>query len=354
MNKSMLEIYSDYLIVNNHYATATHLSRILDGEMSHDKITRFLKNSNFNNQDLLKIVKPELSQFTSEENAIVFDDTVEEKPHMDENDIIAWHYNHAKGRVEKGINLLSAMIVNDTLSAPVSFEVVHKDLPYCDLATKKEKRKSSKTKNELLREMFKTCLNELNFQYFLVDSWFSSKENLELVHKSGKTFICGVKTNRIVALSSEDRLQGKFIKVNSMDLQDEEPVVVFFKGIEFPLLLMKKVFRNKDGSTGILYLISNDLTLSGSSLYTIYKKRWKVEEYHKSIKQNASMKKSPARTVRSQLNHIFSAIYSFFKLEKLKLSTNMNHFAMRYKILLKANITAINEWQKLKEKYHTA
>ncbi|QNR82590.1 hypothetical protein ICC15_19315 (plasmid) [Piscirickettsia salmonis] len=46
--------------------------------------------------------------------------------------------------------------------------------------------------------------------------------------------------------------------------------------------------------------ITNDLETDGDGLYKIYQKRWKIEEYHKSIKQNASLAKSPTKTVRSQ------------------------------------------------------
>ncbi len=36
------EIYSDYLIASFGLTTATGLSDLLDGQISHDKITRFL------------------------------------------------------------------------------------------------------------------------------------------------------------------------------------------------------------------------------------------------------------------------------------------------------------------------
>ena len=38
----MLEIYSDYLISSFGQTSATVLSRLLDGKVSHDQITRFL------------------------------------------------------------------------------------------------------------------------------------------------------------------------------------------------------------------------------------------------------------------------------------------------------------------------
>ena len=42
MNIKDLDLYSDYLISINNQATATGLSAILDNEISHDYITRFL------------------------------------------------------------------------------------------------------------------------------------------------------------------------------------------------------------------------------------------------------------------------------------------------------------------------
>ena len=39
----MLDIYTDYLICQNKYETATGLSELLEGDITHDKITRFLR-----------------------------------------------------------------------------------------------------------------------------------------------------------------------------------------------------------------------------------------------------------------------------------------------------------------------
>jgi hypothetical protein len=57
-----------------------------------------------------------------------------------------------------------------------------------------------------------------------------------------------------------------------------------------------------------------------------------VEEYHKSLKQNTSLAKSPARTVTSQSNHLFASLAVYIKLEKLKFAHKLNHFALKAKI----------------------
>ena len=54
MDKDLLDIYTDYLISQTKYATATKLSDILDQEVSHDKITRFLSKSDLTNLEFWK------------------------------------------------------------------------------------------------------------------------------------------------------------------------------------------------------------------------------------------------------------------------------------------------------------
>ncbi|HIC01043.1 TPA: hypothetical protein EYO63_15260 [Candidatus Poribacteria bacterium] len=58
---------------------------------------------------------------------------------------------------------------------------------------------------------------------------------------------------------------------------------------------------------------------------THYQKRWKIAEYHQPVKQNASLEKSPAKTKTTQTNHLFAALWTFAKLERLKQDTTENH-----------------------------
>ncbi|MBT9162062.1 MAG: hypothetical protein DDT27_00606 [Dehalococcoidia bacterium] len=105
--------------------------------------------------------------------------------------------------------------------------------------------------------------------------------------------------------------------------------------------------KNKDGSSGVLYLVSSDTNLTYDQVITIYQKRWEVEIFHKSVKSNAALAKSPTRTVRTQTNHFFASIYAFFKLEQLKLKHKLNHFALRAKLYIHALKSSFAELQKL-------
>ncbi|MEJ7713005.1 MAG: hypothetical protein WKF84_24975 [Pyrinomonadaceae bacterium] len=44
---------------------------------------------------------------------MIVDDSIEEKPYTDENDIVCWHYDHSKERHVKGINFVTALLYHD-------------------------------------------------------------------------------------------------------------------------------------------------------------------------------------------------------------------------------------------------
>lgn len=348
---NLLDIYTDYLISQNSYATATGLSRLLDGNLSHDQITRFLHKEEFSSKNLWLYVKKDVKKYEQEKGGVlIFDDTIEEKSHTNENNTICWHYSHAKGRYIKGVNILSCLIRYHDFALPIAFETVCKDLYFCDVKTQKEKRRSSTTKNELFRSMIKQAVfNGVKFEYVLADNWFGAKKNMDFIHYDlEKKFIFGIKANRLIALSEQERKKGQYRSLNSLNIEDKETRTVWLKDMAFPVTVLKRVFKNENGTTGILYLITNDFSIDADQIYAIYQKRWRIEEYHKSIKQNASLEKSPTKVHRSQKNHIFASIVAYCKLEFLKTRTSLNHFALKYKLIIKANQMAFKELQKMK------
>jgi len=338
MNKvDIFDLYTDYLITSFSYTTATGLSDLLDNAISHDQVTRFLSEKDLTSKELWKIIKPMVRKIETDEGVLIFDDTVQEKPHSKENDLICWHYDHTVNRSVKGINLLNCLYHSNDVSLPVAFELVKKTLKYCDVKTKREKRKSEITKNEQLRDMLQVCCqNQLKWRYALGDIWFSSCANMQYIHKDlKKQFIFGLKSNRLCALTADDKKNGRYTRIDSIQWS-ETPVQGWVKGLDFPVLFHRQIFTNRDGSTGTLYLISNDLTATKTTLETIYQKRWKVEVFHKSIKSNTGMAKSPAKTVRTQSNHIFMSLYATARLECLSIEQGINKFALKTKLYMRA------------------
>jgi len=70
MDRKLLDLYSDYLISSFGQTTATGLARLLDGLVSHDRITRFLSKDDYTSRDLWQLVKPKVRQIESDEDGV--------------------------------------------------------------------------------------------------------------------------------------------------------------------------------------------------------------------------------------------------------------------------------------------
>ena len=350
-NHDIFDLYTDYLLTSFSATTAIGLSDMLDGHISHDQVSRFLSKKDYTSEDLWKALKKNVRKIEDEDGVLIFDDTVQEKAHSQENDLICWHFDHTVNRSVKGINLLNCLYCANGVSLPVAFEVVKKPTRFCDIKTRKEKRKSEITKNEQLRNMLSVCCNNrMKWRYALADSWFSSSENMRFIHYDiKKHFILAMKSNRLVALSLADKKQGRYVRIDALKWSGK-PVQGWVKGLEFPVLLHRQIFTNKDESTGILYLISNDLDATETTLETIYKKRWKVEVFHKNIKSNTGLAKSPTKVPRTQSNHIFMSLYATARLECLSIKQKVNTFALKNRLYIKAIGVAFEELQLLKNR----
>ena len=285
MNKELLETYSDYLISSFSYTTATGLSGMLDGAISHDRITRFLGSEAFDARSLWKTIKPLVRKYEQDDGVLIVDDTIEEKPYTDESELVCWHYDHSKNTTVKGINIVNVLYQTERIRLPVNYRLVEKELWVWDKKKQKEVRKSSKTKNEHLREMLKACVqNKIKFRYVLADNWYGSAEHMAYIAKDlERFFLIPLKTNRKVALSLADKQNGKYQTVSDLDLEQGHVSTIYVEGLDVPLQLTKLIFKNEDDSEAAVYLVTNDLTLDTDQMGTLYQKRWGVEEFHASI-----------------------------------------------------------------------
>jgi hypothetical protein len=338
----MLDTYVDYLICSTSYTTATGLAKATNNSISHDKVTRFLSARDYTGRDLWLVAKPAVRQIESEDGVVIVDDTIEEKPYTDENPYISYHHDHKENRYVRGINFLSALYVSNGRSIPIGFSIVQKT----EEVIRKDGRKSRKdpiTKQLRFRELlYNAVQNEVKFKYVLADIWFSAVENMNYIRlKLNKHFIMPLKENRKVALSEEDQKAGKFIKIKNLAL--ERGATVWLEDVPFAIRLVRVVFKNEDESVGILHLATSDLELTDDHVLTIYQRRWKVETYHKSLKYNVSLAKSPTKTPRTQANHLFAAICAFIKLEKVSIPIGKNHFAIKEQIYIRGLMSALHE-----------
>jgi hypothetical protein len=346
MDKELLDCYTDYLIASTSQTSCTNLSKILGNAISHDKFTRFLSASDYDSKQLWTLVKQTVREIEIEEGVLVFDDSISEKPYTDESELICWHYDHTKGRSTKGINLLTGLYVGKTdIALPVCYELIKKDI-----VNEVGKKTSSKSKNKRMLDCLEQVIkNEVKFKWVITDIWFGSVENMKYIKEKQKEFIMPLKTNRKVAIGIDNKNKGKYVPIESLQMEPGDCLTVYLKETPFPVSLIKEEYANKDNSTGVLYLVCSDLTATYQQIITLYQKRWRVEEYHKSLKNNSSLASSPTRTVRTQSNHLFMSLIGYCKLELFRMRKGLNHFALKSKLYTTAMIAAFQELRKLNE-----
>lgn len=71
------------------------------------------------------------------------------------------------------------------------------------------------------------------------------QSNMEFIHYELKKFLVfGIKANRLIAFSEEERKKGQYYNLNSLNFKDGEKQVIWLKDLAFPVALVIKIFRN--------------------------------------------------------------------------------------------------------------
>ncbi len=346
--KPDLDLYTDYLLSSFGQTNATGLSAMLDGVFSHDQVSDLLTQSAFDNKALWGQVKSLVRKLGQADGVLIVDDSIAHKPHSAINGLVCSHYDHSKAKLVKGINFVSLLYCTQGVRIPVGLSVVVKFVQ-SELKTKQQLWRAMVSKNELFRQMLHQAYqNRVPFSYVLGDSWYTNADNINAVVAIGKHYLGAIKTNLEVALSTTDRANGKFIKISALDWPVGTRRQVYIRSVKQAVAICRDIFINKDGSEGELLLLSTDVKQTFQNIITTYQKRWEVEDYHKSLKNNASLEMSPAHSIQTQAMHVFASVCAFVKLEQLKLKEGSNQFALKARLYLKAIKAAFEELSNLK------
>ena len=346
-----LDLSTDYLISSLGQTSATVLSALLDNAVSHDALTRFVNQPDHDSKALWKLVKGDVRRMESDDGLLIVDDSISEKPYTDPNGLICPDYDHCKDGYINGINFVSLLYRSNGVQLSVGFELVFKTLQ-CMIKTRKECWRAERTKNDMFRDVLRAAhKNTVKFALVLCDSWFTNSQNINYVRSIKKNLIGAVKSNLEVALSKSDRANGRFVKISTLSLNPGDLREVYIRSVEGPVLIGRDIFVNKDGSTGELHLLCTDLTRTYQFILSTYQERWGIEDYHKFLKNNTSLHKSPTRPLQTQRTHFFASLCAYVKLERLKICEKLNHFALKGKIYIKTIQAAFKELESLKLKH---
>ena len=178
------------------------------------------------------------------------------------------------------------------------------------------KKKDGKTKNDHFREMLRVAEHRgFKPQAVLFDSWYASLENLILLRRLGWTWITTLQKNRTVSLAPQEDCHISDLDIPSSGL------IVHLKN--YGKVKVFKLVRKKED---VDYYATNNLNANLGDIREAAATRWKVEEYHRGLKQACGLEKCQARSERSQRTHIFCSILSFVFLEIRRLNEGISWY----------------------------
>lgn len=292
-------LYVQFLLSAQNNFSCSELGRVSPKSMAHDAPTRSLKREKLTPRILWKNARAHVDARTG---YLVADDTVIDKPRSQDIQLVKWQYSGTHHDVVKGIGLETLLWTKDgDEHIPVDYRVYH---PQSD----------GKTKNEHFREMIRLA-HYRNFTpaYVLIDTWYTSLDNLKYLDSFSWKWIAPLQKNRIISTAPK-----QYCRIEELDIP-EQGLVVHLKAYGFV-----KVFKEVSKTGDVEYRGTNDLNLSKLDVKSIYAKRWKIEEYHRGLKQETGIAKCQSRLQRSQRNHIWCSIHAFLILELHRMKTNIS------------------------------
>lgn len=234
----------------------------------------------------------------SPNGCLIFDDSILDKNHSRKIELVKLQYSGNAHGLIKGIGMVNCLYLN-----PDSGQYWIIDYRIYDDAT------DGKTKLDHVREMLVTAVanKSIAFNRVLFDSWYATQDLMLFVESLGKLYYCPLKSNRQVDdsdglhpyrrvdgldWSKHERSQGKIIKIK-----------------KFPKNHKVKLFRVEVSTNRTDWVVTNDLAQdSTQDVQDACALRWKIEQFHRELKQLTGVEKCQCRKARIQRNHIACAV----------------------------------------------
>jgi putative transposase len=301
--------YINFLIAASTVYSCTEAARCyspLVNAPSHDCFTRLLQNQSSDTESLWNEVRKFV---TPKEGYMIVDDTVLDKPYSEKMGFVRYQWSGKHHRTVKGIGLVTLVWTDGTTVIPLDFRIYNID-------------EDDKTKNDHFLDMLNKAEERgFNPEFVLFDTWYASVKNLKAIRKKEWHFLTRLKTNRSVNPDNKGN-----VPLETVDIPPKG-LVVHLKAYGFV-----KVFRivSKDGDKQ--HWVTDVQDMDESKREDLAKKSWKIEEYHRGIKQFCGVEKCQARKEESQRAHIMFSLRAFLRLELQRIKSGISWFESTIKI----------------------
>lgn len=305
--------YIQFLIAAQKAFTCSEASRCRSELVAHDSFVRLLERQPTDTAALWQEVE---SLVTKSAGCLVLDDSTLDKPYSRHIELVTRHWSGKHKSVVLGINLLTLLWTDGNAALP------------CDCRLYGEEVKADgkpKSKNESFQEMLTTA-KERGFSPSMVcfDSWYASTENLKLVCSHGWRFLTRLKSNRKV---NPDDTGNVSVETLSPPTEGQ---VVHLK--EFGFVRLFRIVAPNGDTDNAEYWITNHLKMKDVERQEWERQSFKIENYHRGLKQCCAVERCQCRSKVKQHGHILLSLRAFIRLEINRLATGVSWYEAKLNI----------------------
>ncbi len=312
--------YCQYLLSSQINYTLTNLADHLE-TISHDQINRYLRREKLTPRLLWEQVQPVIIQ--KENSYIIFDDTVIDKRYSEDIELTRRQYSGNEHRVIKGIGLVNCVYFNPEIgqSWVIDYRIY-------------DPEGDGKSKLDHVKDMLQGIVYHklLPFSTVLMDSWYATNSLMQYIEGLGKYYYCPLKRNRLVD-DTEGREKYKHIEaLEWSESEQEKGKIIKIKA--FPKNKKVKLFRVIVSTDKTEFIVTNDFNQDSTDVVQeVCDVRWKIEEFHRELKQLTGIESCQCRKARIQRNHISACMLVWLRLKDMAYKTGQTIYQIKYGLL---------------------
>jgi putative transposase len=306
--KVQSEDYVQFLLGSPLQFTCTEAARVQPDQPdppAHDSFTRLLTRRDPDPEALWQEARPQIRR---DDGILVLD-----KPYARQIDLVGWHWSGNHHAVVRGINLLTLLWTDGDRHVPCDYRIY-------------DKAHDGLSKNDLFVQQLRAAQQRgLQPQCVCFDSWYSGLENLKLIRSLGWTWLGRLKANRKVRVDF-----GQAQAISTVEIPPQGRVV------HLPGYGLIRVFRVVATNGDTDHWASSDLGMDELTRLKYGDFAWRIEEYHRGIKQFCGVERCQARRAKAQRNHIGLSIRAFLRMECHCFALGISWFQAKLEVIRNA------------------
>lgn len=296
--------------------------------VAHDAYTRLLTRRPLDPEALWNEAQRVVGDAPQKGGLLILDDTTLDKPYAQKMELVWRHWSGKHKRVVLGINLLSLVWTRTGTGTAEALPLAPLVVP-CDFRVYDQNADQNgvhHTKNDHFCAMLQTA-KERGFapEYVAFDSWYSGLDNLKKLRTLGFWFLTRLKSNRLV---NPDK--SGLVEVSSLRVPPEGSVI-HLKGFGFI-----RLFQHTTPDGQVEQWATNDVDMTPQKWRELAKACWRIESYHRGLKQCCGAERAQVRSATGQKNHLLLCLRAFLRLEAYRLQTGISWYQAKANLLLDA------------------